>query len=946
MPAGMRINGMTAPTSPLGHPDVLWGLPGQGGLLTEWAETVPDLTWPESVRTFGRMRRDARLTAVLAACFLPILRATWAVDPEGVDRSEAVDLVAADLGLPILGDKGRPKDAAIPGFKWHDHVRLALLSLVYGHMPFERWFEVRDGLTHLAGVQERQPHTIAMIDINDDGTVREVTQNTQNEPIPANRLLWYAHQREGANWAGVSLLRPCYTPWVLKHETMRVHATSIRRFGMGVPSVTAPPGATPGQIQQAQQLASQMRAGDTAGAGLPSGFTFQLTGMTGSAPDAAGFINLCNQEMTTSALTQMLELGQSAHGSRAVGESFLDLFLLSLQATADAMGDNATIGEPGMPGLAKSLVEFNWGEGEPVPRIVAQDVGDRHEVTAEAISAMLTAGAITADPNLEGYLREAWGLPERDPKFPVPPSVPPKAPPPVAPVPAGGGSTPPPASQPGKDAAPPASPASPAGDVPAKAPAPGKAPAKAGAPPVGLRRPLSAVEAKAGMEPLVIKAESDHAVTRLLRAWEPAARAMRQDLAEQVAAAVDDGNLHQLGALHADTGPAAAMLSTAMQQMAWTGAQRLVKEAAAQGMVIPLDKISIEDARLDKVAHVRAALIGGRLATEATKTALRVVQASAGTDAASSVNVVLDGLSPSPLAGQLAAAMNAAQNMGRVEAMTAGIQMGGDPTCFSSEILDRSTCGPCRSIDGRQFASVAEAEAAYINGGYLACEGLERCRGTIVVTWDSAAAAPTLTPVPNPVGEPGVGADLLAGGPDAAVPFDGLVTHDDTGDPALDAIFAAQGFNDLPAKGDLDAEVAAGGLRIWRGMAGPAGERGDAAEAIQAGYVDQFVNSLDRFIGQGIWANGDYFSTKRDIALNYADDAEAGLLTAVLRPGARIAADTDGAFMAEWRNYTGAHQGHPSLDDLGRYAAMRGYDAIRFSNRVVVLNRGAVMVEA
>ena len=101
--------GMRAPTSPLGHPDVLWGLPGQGGLLTEWAETVPDLTWPESVRTYGRMRRDSRLAAVLKAFFLPIMRATWAVDPEGIDRAEAVDLVSGDLGLPILGEKGRPR---------------------------------------------------------------------------------------------------------------------------------------------------------------------------------------------------------------------------------------------------------------------------------------------------------------------------------------------------------------------------------------------------------------------------------------------------------------------------------------------------------------------------------------------------------------------------------------------------------------------------------------------------------------------------------------------------------------------------------------------------------------------------------------------------------------------------------------------------------------------
>jgi hypothetical protein len=285
------MNGV--PTTPLGRPDVVWGLPGQGGLLTEWAETVPDLTWPESIRTYGRMRRDSKIAAVLSAFFMPILRTNWAVDPQGVTNAKAVDLVAADLGLPVLGQKGPPPAmATVPGFHWGEHLRLALLHNIYGFFPFERWYNAKskDGLTHLAGLDERLPHTIALIDLADDGQIKSVTQNTQLNPLTANRLLWYVNEREGANWAGVSMLRAAYTPWVLKHETMRVHATSIRRWGMGMPVVKAPPGGTPGQVSQAQQLASGMRAGDTAGVGLTDGFSVEKAGMTGSVPDARGFL--------------------------------------------------------------------------------------------------------------------------------------------------------------------------------------------------------------------------------------------------------------------------------------------------------------------------------------------------------------------------------------------------------------------------------------------------------------------------------------------------------------------------------------------------------------------------------------------------------------------------------------------------------------------------------
>jgi hypothetical protein len=921
-------DGMRAPVTPIGRPDVLWGLPGQGGLLTEWAETVPDLTWPESVRTYGRMRRDARIKSVLSAYFLPILRSNWCVDPEGIDRAEAVDLVASNLGLPILGEKGRPKASPIKGFSWHDHCRLGLLNLIYGHMPFERWYEVKGGRTHLAGVQERQPHTIAIIDISDDGYVRQVFQNTQPEPIPSNRLLWYVNEREGANWAGVSLLRACYTPWVLKHETMRVHATAIRRFGMGVPSVTAPPGATPGQISQAQQLAAQMRVGDTAGAGLPNGFTFSLTGLTGSVPDAVGFLNYCDQQMSNSALAGIVELGHSTYGSRAMGESFLDLFLLSLQAGADAIGDVATIGDPTMPGLARSLVEYNWGEGEPVPRIMTPDVGDRHEITAFAINQLVTSGALVPDPNLEAFVREAWGLPERSAAFPVPPSIPKPPPPPKPPAPAepgaagGGGEPQPPPAQPGDTAQ--------AGrwwQRPFR-----RRVARAQAGPDGLRRPLTAAEAASGMEPLVILAESKSALDSLLSRWEPAGRAMRQDLTEQVAAAVDAGNLPGLADLRPDTTAAADLLTTAMQDMAWTGAARMVKEAKTQGVDIDLAAITLDDARIAQVAQARAALIGARLAHEAARTALQVAAATPGEDAADSVSVALDGLSETPLADQLLAAMNAAQNMGRIEAANAGIDAGNTATFFATEILDHNTCQPCEDIDGYQFPSQDEAEAAYTNGGYVECEGRERCRGTIITEWGDTGTSDQAEPLTD-IGAWDSGAvsalDMLSEGSFTA----------GGGDSALAQIISAQGFDAAPTTGSVDAEVQAGGTRIYRALHGGGAQ----------GWADAYVSGTDLRQGLGTFGNGNYFGTDLAEAQHYGDV----ITEAALKASARVA-DHD-TIAREWASARrGMNPGDPgwaALENLSRYAAMKGYDAISMTlypgtgpDTFIILNRAALVV--
>lgn len=767
MPDGMR-----APTVPIGAPDVIWGQPGAGGLLTEWAESVPDLMWPESVRTFGRMRRDARLSSILKAFFLPILRSTWVVDPAGVDRAEAVDLVAGDLGLPILGEKAPAQASPVRGFSWHEHLRLAMLNLIYGHMPFEQWYEYRGGRTHLAGLQERQPHTIAIIDIDPQGYVRQVYQNTQEQPIPANRLLWYCNEREGANYAGVSLLRPCYTSWVLKHETMRVHATSIRRFGMGVPGVEAPPGATPGQITQAQQLASQMRVGDQSGAGLPSGFKFSLTGLTGSVPDAVGFLQFCNQEMTGSALAQIVELAHSTYGSRAVGESFLDLFLLSLQAVADQLGATATFGDPAMPGIARSLVEYNWGPGEPVPRIVSSDVGERHEATATAISALVTSGALMPDAGIDSYLRQAYGLPARSgPYTPPAPKGGPKPPPGQQPAGGGGGQSPPGGGA-TQQQPPPAGPAGGREQTPAAAAGPlGSRTRRLRAQAAGLRRELSAVEAAAGFEPELLRDQGDRAVAALRYQWEPVQRAMMADIAEQVAAAVDGGRLHQVAAAAPDTAPAAALVEAGMQDMAWKGAMQLIREAAAQGVVIDPRAVRLDDARIGQVAQARAGLIGARLAAEAGKKTLSVVAATAGSDAAGEVTTHLAGLSDSPLEDQLLAAMTAAQNMGRIEAAHAGMDLTGG-TATATEILDQNTCGPCEQVDGRRFASIDEAEAAYPSGGYRDCAGMLRCRGTIVINWDGGGGEEPGSPAPVPA---------------AAAAADGLLTY-----PPADTVAAVE----------------------------------------------------------------------------------------------------------------------------------------------------------
>jgi len=748
----------TPPTHDIGSTDLYWGTFGQG-LLTDWWETTADLVWPQSVITYGRMRQDPQIRAILYGYLLPILRAQWWVDPEGC-RDEVAQHVADDMGLPILGDDPHPGPARRRGINWRRHLRdAAYHRLVYGHMPFElryRIEEPRPGGVHLDHLGARMPWTLAQIMLNPDNTIDHIVQTTQREPIPANRLIWYVHQLEGANWSGISLLRPLFGAWLLKHEVQRVHATSIRRFGMGVPTVEAPPGGTATQVSQAQQMASAMRVGDQSGVGLPQGYAFKLAGLSGSVPDALAFLKYLDGAMAKMALEGLIELGQSEHGSRALGESFLDLFLLSLQAEADDLADTATSGQDGMPGIITDLVDQNWGEDEPAPRIVCGDIGSNYEVTAEALYRLTQAGALVPDPALDRWIRDTWKLPECEtPWEPMSRGIPaPGAP--AGPVPGTGEGLPAPAPDvlplpaPGTTPPPPgqAGPPAPVTRQAATARRRGtgrRGRALAAALPGQFHRQMTTREVAAGFNPAQRQQEWLTARETLVLSYRPIVAAQRAALVDAAVQAVAAGQTGKLGGLAVATGDGQAVILAAMQQVATLGALGVVMEAAHQGVTIDPDRVKIDAGRLGRVASARAQLIGARLSALAGTRVLQRVAAAApplgpgpktpaeqAADAGDDLAGWLALLSENPVVDQLGAALTAGQNMGRAAAFLAGPP---SAVYMSSEIEDDNTCIPCSDIDGTEFPTLADAEASYPNGGYLLCEGGMRCRGAVYGMW-------------------------------------------------------------------------------------------------------------------------------------------------------------------------------------------------------------------
>lgn len=376
-----------------------------GNLAVDLYEQIPALTYPLSVTTYGKMRFDPQIASVLNAYTLPLRAASWAVNPRGC-RDEVVELCADAWGLPIAGDNDGPGPARRRGVEWDDHLRLALLHLTFGHSPFAIRYDIVGNpmRAKLAELSERLPQTITDIVVEDDtGKLLGIKQAGSKTLVPAGNLLWYVHDREGGAWQGRSMLRTAYGPWLLKHELWRVLATSSRRFGMGVPSVKAPPGSPPADVTRAAEIAAGYRTGDQSGIGLPDGFTFDLTGLSGNVPDTLGFVRYLDSQIAAAVMANVFNLDSSVNGSRALGETLIGMLELSWKATAREIAGPATK-------LNIQMVDYNFGEDEPVPAILATEI-TRPEVTSEAIAALVTCGALTPDLGMENDLRNRLSFP-------------------------------------------------------------------------------------------------------------------------------------------------------------------------------------------------------------------------------------------------------------------------------------------------------------------------------------------------------------------------------------------------------------------------------------------------------------------------------------------------------------------------------------------------------
>lgn len=350
---------------------------------------------------FDEMRRsDPMIRAVRDSVDLPIIRADWAVEPAS-DASQDVEIAEAVHDNLVGGGMT---------ITWPDVVRQALLMADYGFSVFEKVYELRDGVTALRKLDPRLPTSIDSWEY--DAKKRELASIVQLDPItyqkikiPIAKCVVFTNRREGDNWEGVSDLRAAYGSWWMKNTLLKINAIKHDRYGSGVPQAEAPEGVKQDDSSWTAMESSleAIYSQEKSYIVTPAGWKITLLSAGQNAgTDVLPSIRYLDERIAVSVLAQFLNLGSTETGSRALGQSFIDFFLLSLQQRADYIADIVN------RFVIRELVNYNWSVDD-YPTITAGQIAP---LGLEAIAKLKTAGVLSHDLELENTVRRALGIDE------------------------------------------------------------------------------------------------------------------------------------------------------------------------------------------------------------------------------------------------------------------------------------------------------------------------------------------------------------------------------------------------------------------------------------------------------------------------------------------------------------------------------------------------------
>lgn len=407
----------------------------------------PEMDSLTAVRNLDVMRRsDAQTNSSLQVISQPIRSADKSVDPAGATpEDEAVaDFIEWNLfsGESIV---------------WDDFLRQALLMLVFGNYVFEKVWDVQQkgdykGHLYLRKLGPRPPKTIWQWFTDEAGELISIKQlavkagTFQFLDIPVEKLVIFVYNKEGDNYAGMSILRSAYPHWVIKNNLYVVDAIRAVRFGAGIPKAKLQKGYAPNKNDEANLVNTLMGMSSHQFSYIiePEDVEISILVPQGAQGGAQILptINHHNEMITRNVMATFLDMGgRSMGGSAALGSSAMDFFTNAVISVADLIEDvvNKQIIVP----LVDANFDIDTLSGYPTLRFTGIKQDNLKDMAA-VVTSLAGAGMSFSDLETQNTFRNRLGLPElsetelgteqpegdpsvEPPKVPTPGGTPPKA---------------------------------------------------------------------------------------------------------------------------------------------------------------------------------------------------------------------------------------------------------------------------------------------------------------------------------------------------------------------------------------------------------------------------------------------------------------------------------------------------------------------------------------
>jgi len=406
-PRSETITKIMVQTSPTG----VSGTEFQGEDIVE--DYLNEMTGVQRAEKFDKMRRqDARVKMNLSAIKNPLRSADWSwTAPKDVEKG---DQHAEFLDHVFQNDMAKT---------WSGTLGDAMSCVDFGAAVLERVHKIVENhprwgtYNSLASMGLRAMKTIEGWNVDEHGCLLSIHQQSFGDldvdvNIDAKWLSVISIDKEGDNYEGISLLRPCFGSWLRKQTYLKLTAIGTEKHAIPTAIGTIPKGQE--NSKAADDFEDALKSYATHQNNYiikPEGWEIDFESNTFQPDATIKAIDFENKEMTFAFLANFLELaGGGGGGSYALSNDLSDFFLGGIEYIAKTIAEE-------FDKVGKELIIMNFGEQEAYPKLVANGIADKAgSEFATLMKTFVDGRMITPDDRLESSLRKRLGLPEADEK--------------------------------------------------------------------------------------------------------------------------------------------------------------------------------------------------------------------------------------------------------------------------------------------------------------------------------------------------------------------------------------------------------------------------------------------------------------------------------------------------------------------------------------------------